>query len=133
MLVAVADTHAAIWYLFADSRLSPTAKSFMDAAVAGGDQIGISSISFVEIVYLSERGRIDTATFAGLRAKVERPYASFVEIPVDLRIAEVMQQIARAAIPEIGDRIIAATAVAANIPVITRDDSITKSSVPTIW
>lgn len=32
MLVGVADTHAVLWYLFADSRLSATAKAYIDTA-----------------------------------------------------------------------------------------------------
>ena len=33
MISAVADTHAAIWYLFGDPRLSPAAFEFIDRSV----------------------------------------------------------------------------------------------------
>jgi hypothetical protein len=45
MLRAVADTHAVIWYLFADERLSATARTMIEEAAAGGDQIVFSSIT----------------------------------------------------------------------------------------
>jgi PIN domain nuclease of toxin-antitoxin system len=30
MIIALADTHAAIWYLFSDARLSKAASAFID-------------------------------------------------------------------------------------------------------
>jgi hypothetical protein len=40
---AVADTHAALWYLYDDPRLSDPARAFMDAADASGDPNSIGS------------------------------------------------------------------------------------------
>ncbi len=57
MLRAVADTHAIIWYIFGDSRLSTTARNAIEQAVIDGNQIAFSSITLAEIVYLSEKGR----------------------------------------------------------------------------
>ena len=45
MIRAIADTHALIWYLFDDKRLSRTAKQFMDNAAKNGEQIGYSAIT----------------------------------------------------------------------------------------
>jgi len=45
MLVGMADTHAVIWYIFANPTLSSTAKAFIDGANDAGDQIGVSSIT----------------------------------------------------------------------------------------
>jgi PIN domain nuclease of toxin-antitoxin system len=36
VIVGVADTHAALWYLYKNPRLSVTARTFMDDAAAGG-------------------------------------------------------------------------------------------------
>jgi PIN domain nuclease of toxin-antitoxin system len=54
MLRAVADTHAVIWYIFADSRLSVTARTTIEEIAAEGNQVAFSSITLAEIVYLSE-------------------------------------------------------------------------------
>jgi hypothetical protein len=35
MIAGVADTHAALWFLFGDPRLSATAKDLIDKAAAG--------------------------------------------------------------------------------------------------
>ena len=133
MVRAVADTHTAIWYLFADPRLSATAKAAIDDADAYGDQIGISSITFAEVVYLSEKGRIDSMTFAGLLAKLDRVDPTFVEVPFDRHIAQAMLLVARSEVPDMPDRIIAATAVHLAVPVISRDGKIRLSNVSTIW
>ncbi len=39
---AVADTHAVIWYVMADRRLSSRAKAAIDDAAAAGDTILVS-------------------------------------------------------------------------------------------
>jgi len=39
-LIAVADTHAIIWYVFNDARLSPTAGTFIDDTIRQGDRLG---------------------------------------------------------------------------------------------
>lgn len=43
MIVAIADTHATIWYLFSDPRLGENASAFIDDAIAKDDHIGVSA------------------------------------------------------------------------------------------
>ncbi len=40
MLQAIVDTHAVIWYIFADSRLSITAQATIEQIAADGDTVG---------------------------------------------------------------------------------------------
>lgn len=61
MIAAIADTHTALWYIFADSRLSATGRNLIDEAAAHGDRVGVSVISLAEIVYLVEKHRIEPA------------------------------------------------------------------------
>ena len=56
----VADTHAAIWYLYASPRLSTAAKEMMESVASSGGAIFVPSISIVEIIYLIEKGRMAT-------------------------------------------------------------------------
>jgi PIN domain nuclease of toxin-antitoxin system len=51
MLVAIADTHAIIWYLLNDPQLSNRSRQFFEDAAGTGDQVGVSTISLVELVY----------------------------------------------------------------------------------
>jgi PIN domain nuclease of toxin-antitoxin system len=48
MLVAIADTHAIIWYLLNDPLLSNRSRQFFEDAAGTGDQVGVSTISLVE-------------------------------------------------------------------------------------
>lgn len=129
----VVDTHAILWYLYDDSRLSVPAAQALDAAIQDGDQIAIAAITLAEIVYLAEKGRISSLAFDRVRTVIEQPGAMLVQIPFDLAIAESMREIDRMQVPELPDRVIAATAHYLGVPVISRDHKIRSSIVPTIW
>ncbi len=133
MVVAVADTHTVIWYLYNDSLLSPNAKAFIETAAQQGNQIGISSISFVEIVYLIEKTRIPKGSLTSLTAELASLESIFIESPVTLQIAYSVSRISSAQIPDMPDRIIAGTALYLGVPLISRDAKIRASNVQTIW
>jgi transglutaminase-like putative cysteine protease len=63
VIAAVADTHAALWYVWKSERLSETARLFMDTAAAAGNTIAASSISLAEILYLTEKSRLPTPVY----------------------------------------------------------------------
>src|SRR5262245_59893996 len=119
-MVAVADTYALIWYVAANPSLTPTARKAIDDAAAVGNEVAISSSSLVEIVYLTEKGRIDPATFNSIRGLLGQQ-GVLVEAPVDQEIALSMRSIDRAQVPDMPDRIIAATALKFGAPLISRD------------
>lgn len=133
MLKAVADTHALIWYLENDARLSQRAGDFIDLATLTGDQVGVSSVSMVEMVYLSEKGRITAGALTDLIAILQQPNATFVELPLDRAVALALPAVPRDQVPDMPDRIIAATAARLQLPLISRDGKIQLSVVPTIW
>ncbi len=133
MLRAVADTHAVIWYIFRDVRLSATARNTIEQIAAEGNQVAFSSITLAEIVYLSERGRIDAATLDRLLRAINSENALLVEIPFDRNIAQALMRVERSQIPDLPDRIIAATALYLGLPLISRDRRIQLSDVNTIW
>lgn len=56
MSSVVADTHTIIWHLRNSSKLSVVAREMLDRAMQSDDLIYISAISFVEIIYLVEKG-----------------------------------------------------------------------------
>jgi len=130
---AVADTHAILWYMYNDARLSITAINLMDIIDKAGDQIAISSITLAEIVYLVEKGKIHSASFERVVTALAQVNASLVEIPFDRSVAEIMRKIARSQVPDFPDRIIAATSLLLGVPLISRDRKIQASIVTTIW
>lgn len=133
MIVAIADTHAAIWYLFSDSRLGPAASALIDAAVANGDHIGVSTISVAEMVYLVEKGRIPANALKDLHAATTDPKTVLQHVPLDEKIAIKMAEIPRQDVPDLPDRVIAATALFCGVPVLSRDHRIRSSTIQSIW
>lgn len=130
---AVADTHAAVWYLAGDTRLSSTARKFIESAFQRGDTIYVSAITLVEMVYLVEKGRITQQNYDNLDAALNDPTSVFVEAIVSKEIALAMRQVSAKQIPDMPDRVIAATAVHYGLPVISRDHKIRVSTIATIW
>jgi PIN domain nuclease of toxin-antitoxin system len=133
MLRAVADTHTVIWYLYNDARLSSTARTWIEDAAAADEQIAVSTITLAEMIYLIEKRRIDAAALARLMTDLEAADAVLVEIPFDRRVAQAMARVVRTEVPDLPDRIIAATALHLGVPVISRDRKIQASSLETVW
>ncbi|MAS34856.1 MAG: PIN domain protein [Anaerolineaceae bacterium] len=133
MFAAVADTHSVIWYLAQDSRLSYAAKLFIDDAMQNGEQVGISSISLVEIVYLIERNRIPAESLSRLAAAIASPRSVLTEVALNMDVVRALTNVDSTQIPDMPDRIIAATAAYLRVPLISRDTKIQLSDLETIW
>jgi PIN domain nuclease of toxin-antitoxin system len=133
MIGAVTDTHALIWYLLDSPRLSVPALTQFEACRTAGFQVGVSSISIVEIIYLVEKGRIPAATLALLEKRLAARPTILSIVPLSHSIALSVEQVPRDQIPDLPDRIIAATALNQGVPLITRDRRIVVSSIETIW
>lgn len=133
MIVAIADTHAVIWYLFSDPRLGKAASAFIDDAIANGNHVGVAAITIAEMVYLVEKGRIPQGAVHDLHAAISHPNAVLQHVPLDENIAIEMMEIPRQDVPDLPDRIIAATASFYSVPLLTRDERIQGLSLQTIW
>jgi PIN domain nuclease of toxin-antitoxin system len=133
MSACVADTHAVIWYLMNDPRLSPPAFNAMQNAAAAGDHVFVSAISLVEIVYLIDKGRFPQSLLTGVLNTLNDPARELTLAPLDDEIAQIMQQIPRSTVPDMPDRIIAATALHLNLPLVTADHKIQAAQIQTIW
>jgi PIN domain nuclease of toxin-antitoxin system len=133
VIVGVADTHTALWYLHKNPRLSVTARTFMDDAAAGGHNIALSPISLAEIVYLVEKNRLSVSAYEDLQAALSDPEYVIEEAPFTAEVVEAMRQVPRAQLPDMPDRIVAATAAFLRVPVISRDGCLKSSNVRTVW
>ena len=133
-MAIVADTHAIIWYLVEPERLSQIALDALEGAIAAGEPVYISAISLIEICYLIEKRRIASDLLHRILAVLNEPDPSLIVIPIDLAISIAVQNIDRDTVPDMPDRIIAATALHLNLPLVTRDRKIQASqSIITIW
>ncbi len=133
MADVVIDTHSAVWYLADLSRLSKPAETAIDNAVATG-KVFVSSITIVELIYLTEKGRVAIDVLDKLCDSLDDVATSFTLVEISRAIADEVASIPRSTVPDMPDRIIAATALYLNLSLITKDNKIRSlPSVRTIW
>lgn len=133
MIAAVADTHTALWHLFGDPRLSNAAAQFIGEAAATRHNIAISSITLAEIVYLIDKGRLPHAAYQELIDSLNDPDHLFTEAVFNSAIVAAMWQVPRVDVPDLPDRVVAATAAYFGVPVISRDRRIRSARLQTVW
>ncbi len=130
----VADTHTIIWYLRSPEKLSTNAVTSLDNALNNGESIFISAISLVEINYLVEKNRIPSSSLEQLLQLIDDPLVNLFVVPLDTPVAKAFTQIPREIVPEMGDRIIAASSLYLDLPLVTKDHKIRNlSNIQTIW
>jgi PIN domain nuclease of toxin-antitoxin system len=126
------DTHAVIWYLVDPDKLSPVASFAIDSAFDMNAPLFVSAITLVEIVYLGEKRRIPEEAAASIIEALTSD-DGFSVVPIDISVVHFLSSIPRDTVPDMPDRIIAATGRMLDIPIVTKDHLIISSSVATIW
>ncbi len=127
------DTHAWVWFIDDPSQLSEPARKVTEAAQTKGS-IVISSISCWEVAMLSASGRlklkIDVRDWI---AKCEAlPFLNFVPVDNAIFLRSVFLPAPLHADP--ADRIIVATALSKDIPIVTKDQKIRDyPRIESIW
>lgn len=125
----VTDTVGLVVYL-EKRKLGATAKQIFDSAELGKTTIYIPGMAFAEVLYLSEKKRISVnlSDVFGLLQK----FPNFKEFPLNSDVIKAADRIND--IPELHDRIIAATGKLLNLELITTDPKIQQSAfVKTVW
>jgi PIN domain nuclease of toxin-antitoxin system len=133
MAGVVADTHAMLWYIVEPQRLSDAASGAFEEAAVAGSKIHVSAISLVEVAYLVEKGRLVEVVLRRLDEALAEPDAEIVVAPLTLEIAHAVRRIPRTLVSDMPDRIIVATALHLNLPLVSRDRKIRLANITTIW
>lgn len=129
----VTDTHALIWYLEDNERLGAEASQVFTAADRGEFAIYVPTICLVEIVYLTEKGRIPAEFKSALDTHLASDATSLVPVDLTPGVVDALAQIDRAVVADLPDRIIAATAALMDLPLLSRDRAIQASGVTVVW
>lgn len=130
----VTDTHALLWHLTHDPNLSAAARAIFLATDAGQVDIFIPSIVLVEVVYLSERQRVPTEMVERIAALPNLPGSHYHAVALDTAVVQALRHIPREIVPDMPDRIIAATAMLLGLPLLTRDGRISSLNIVTsLW
>jgi PIN domain nuclease of toxin-antitoxin system len=131
--VILLDTHAWIWFVNDPRRLSARARKATETAMASRS-ILISSISSWEVSMLVASGRLKlTMDVREWIAKCEAlPFITFVPVDNAIFVRSVFLPGPLPADP--ADRIIIATALVQDLPIVTRDRKIRDySAIQSIW
>src|SRR5437870_4221869 len=112
----LADTQAIIWYLLDPPRLSPAAKVALLTAELSG-RIYVSTITLMEVNYLQTKASFQyPSVLPILLSDIANPAEPIEALPVTVEVARALDQVPRIEVPDMPDRIIAATAVAHKLP-----------------
>jgi len=133
MSVAVTDTHALVWYALGPQRkLGRRARAMFERADRGHATIYVPVLVLVEIAEAIRRGAIRSE--GGFSRWTERLLTSGRFVAADLTPAIVLKAEGLYAIPERGDRLIAATAAHLECPLITKDPAVARlPRLTTLW
>ncbi len=125
----IADTVAIIRHFARAGRMGNRAGQILRNADSGLNTIGISIISMVEILYLSEKNRIPL-DFSDAKNRL-RNADNYKVIDLDLDIVEASKTIQGL---ELHDRLIVVAALFLNVPILTSDQMIKDADVVSvIW
>lgn len=132
-VLAVVDTHALIWYAVEEwAKLGSQARRVFREVESGNGAIFVPALVMAELSEAVHRGQVDLPE--GVVRWGRRIFSSGRFFPVDLSWQIVQRAEELYVIPERGDRLIAATALELDHPLITRDPEIAAAAgLELIW
>lgn len=128
------DTHTLFWHVTDYPKMPKSAVVRIEELDAVGGVKLVCTISLVELIYLAEKGKPPQEDVARIFAVFHRDELGFRLIPLDEHIARLMARVPRNLVPDMPDRIIAATALALGLELVTADERLRAfDGISTSW
>lgn len=126
------DTHIVVWLAFEQSRISQLARSAINDARQTGGGLAISDITFLELTTLAQKGRLHS--HVGLEPFLQDVENRFTPLRITARACVRALGLPSSFPRDPADRVIAGTALAEGLPLVTADQHIRRSrALQTIW
>lgn len=128
------DTHALLWWVSGDKRLSNKAAQSIADTRSSGSVVVVSSISTWEVSMLTSRGRLALSTSVESWLTLVAQVSGVRFVPVNNEIAIQSVNLRGEFHQDPADRMIVATALISGAPLVTADRRIQAyEHVETIW
>ena len=130
----ILDSHSLLWWLEGDDRLSATAAKVFEEGRAGKRRLILNPVTFWELRLKELRGTLQVKTSVALWPRVleDLKWIEVIDVGTDLWMA-----LAELDWPhrDPADRLIAATALKYDVPVLTKDKKFHQSGSPVeaVW
>jgi len=121
----VVDTHALLWFLTKDKKLSKLAKS----SINNSKKVFIPTIVLLELLYTMHKINIEDKF--PLVLKLIKKHKKYAVISLDIAIVEKVAQLTN--LLEMHDKVIVATADMLKLPLVSKDSTIQKVYKNIIW
>lgn len=130
--VILVDTHVVVWLAFDQKKISTRARAAIDDARKNAQGLAICDITLLELATLASKGRIRLDV--SLETFLQEVELRFVVLPIRGRACIRAMGLPASYPNDPADRIIAATALAEGIALLTADRAIRRARViRTIW
>lgn len=123
-MAVVVDSHALLWYLSKNNKLSPKAKKELD----NSEKIIVSVIVILKLLYILQKFGEEKKFKGLLAALLTKKYLIY---PVDLALVKRSAKLPKDF--EMHDRLIVATAKIFNAHLVTKDKQISSAYSKIIW
>jgi PIN domain nuclease of toxin-antitoxin system len=132
--VYVLDSHTLIWHLQDSGSLSSKARNLLESVDSGRTVAIVPSIVLVELVYLAEKNRIEAELLDAALSSFGNDGKNYRLASLDFGVTQALRRIPRAVVPDMPDRIIAATALKLGCPLLSVDSRISAlDEIDVVW
>jgi PIN domain nuclease of toxin-antitoxin system len=118
------DTHVVLWWSTEPDRVSTRARTLLEEA----DELGLAAISWVELAWMARAERVVLSV--PVRSWLDGLATQLRTIPITPAIADTAIALPSSFPSDPADRLIYATAVEHDLPLVTKDRAMRRSGVP---